>query len=210
MVISSNQRIMNKDAHNDVRTKIVKAAQDRLWHYGFKKTTIDEIAADAGIGKGTIYLHFSSKEEIALEIMAQFKKQSLAQVRLLAVNQELPLLVRIKEMLLQPILASHARCSQSPAALEMVTSVRPNLHARLKPFLHEELAILAQVLDEGNLQGIFSIDDTRATAQTLKHMCAGFWPPFPCVTGEKAIQDAVSDIVTMAYRGFKGQKQAAE
>lgn len=201
---------MNKDEQTDVRAKIVKAAQERLWHYGFRKTTIDEIAADAGIGKGTIYLHFSSKEEIALEIMAQFKKQSLAEVRLVAANQELPILARIKEILLQPILMSHARCSQSPAALEMVTSVRPNLHAHLKPFLQEELAILAQVLKEGNLQGLFSIDDTVATAQILKNMCAGFWPPFPCITGEKEIQEAISGIVDLAYGGFQGETRAAE
>jgi AcrR family transcriptional regulator len=201
---------MNKDTYADVRAKIVQAAQERLWHYGFRKTTIEEIAADAGIGKGTIYLHFSSKEEIALEIMAQFKKQSLAEVRTLAVNYERPILTRIKEMLIQPILMSHGRCSQSPAALEMMTSIRPNIHAHLKPFLQQELEIIARVLEEGNSQGIFSIDDTIATAQTLKYMCAGFWPPFPCLTGEKDIRDAVSRIVDMAYCGFKAGSRDAE
>ncbi len=210
MVISNNSRNTNKDTHTDVRAKIVRAAQERLWHYGFKKTTIDEIAADAGIGKGTIYLHFSSKEDIALEIMAQFKKQSLAEVRILAGNRELPILTRIKEMLLLPILMSHARCSQSPAAIEMVTSIRPNIHAHLKPFLQEELEMLAQVLEEGNSQGIFAIDDTEEAAQTLKNMCAGFWPPFPCITGEKAIREAVSSIVEMAYSGFRAGNRAAE
>ncbi len=200
---------MNKDAHNDVRAKIIQAAQSRLWHYGFKKTTIDEIAADAGVGKGTIYLHFSSKEEIALEIMARFKKQSLAEVRQLAANQNLPVLARIKEMLLQPILLSHTRCSQSPAALELVISVGPNIQAHLKPFLHEELTILAQVLEEGNAQGVFCIDDSMTTARTLKNMCAGFWPPFPAVSGEKALREAVSGIVDLAYVGFREGNRAA-
>lgn len=208
MVISSNQCSVNKDAPANVRAKILLAAQERLWHYGFKKTTIDEIAADAGIGKGTIYLHFSSKEEIALEIIAQFKRESLDEVRRLAFDPQKTVTARLKDVLLQPILMSHARCSQSPAALEMLTSIRPNIEAYLKPILQEELAIMAQVLEAGNLQGIYSINDTIATARTLKQMCSGFWMPFPCVAGEAAIREAVSDIVDLACSGFR-QAEAA-
>jgi len=40
-------------------------------------------------------------------------------------------------------------------------------------------------------------------------MCAGFWPPFPCITGEEAIQEAVSRIVELAYCGFRAGYQAA-
>ena len=42
-------------------------ATDRLLaRFGYKKMTIDDLAQEVGIGKGTVYLHFSSKEEIAL------------------------------------------------------------------------------------------------------------------------------------------------
>lgn len=209
MVISSNLRNLHKDAHSEVRTKIVQAAEERLWHFGFKKTTIDEIAADAGIGKGTIYLHFGSKEEIALEIIAQFKQQSLDTQRTLAADQSQPILDRIKAVLLHPILMSHTRCSQSPAAVEFITSIRPNITAHLEPFVQQEQEILAQVLEEGNLRGIFRIDDTKATAQTLKRMCAGFLPPFPILTGERAISEAVSSMVELACHGFRAEGAAA-
>ena len=70
--------------HGDVRQKILDAAQHRLWHYGYKKTTIDEIASDAGVGKGTVYLHFDSKEDIGLAIMAQYKETSLHEIEAVA------------------------------------------------------------------------------------------------------------------------------
>lgn len=38
------------------------AAKENFNRYGFRKTTIDDIAKDAGVGKGTIYLHFNNKE----------------------------------------------------------------------------------------------------------------------------------------------------
>jgi len=201
---------MNRDPHNEVREKIVQAAQERLWHYGFKKTTIEEIAADAGIGKGTIYLHFNSKEDIALEIVMQYKKQSLEQIRAAAADESLPLLHRIKKMLTLPILAAQERYSRSPATLEMVTAIRPTIQNHLKPLLQEEVAVLAQVLDQGNSLGELAIDDTRHAAQTLKNMCSGFWPPYPCVSGSEAMTAAISDIVDMALAGCGAKRAAAK
>ncbi|GAB6089972.1 hypothetical protein JCM12856_15650 [Spirochaeta dissipatitropha] len=40
---------------------------------GVQKTTIDELAAAAGIAKGSFYRFFQSKEELALEILADWE-----------------------------------------------------------------------------------------------------------------------------------------
>ena len=40
---------------------------------GFESPTIDEIAAAAGTGKGTVYNYFSTKEEILVEFMVEFE-----------------------------------------------------------------------------------------------------------------------------------------
>ena len=50
----------------DIRDLILEAADRLLARYGYKKMTIDDLAQEVGVGKGTIYLHFSSKEEVAL------------------------------------------------------------------------------------------------------------------------------------------------
>ena len=52
------------------REMILEAAQGRFQRFGFSKTTMEEIATDAGISKGTIYLYFPAKEDIFTEIMA--------------------------------------------------------------------------------------------------------------------------------------------
>src|SRR5687767_15825836 len=48
------------------REAILDATDRLLAKYGYKKMTIDDLAAEVGIGKGSVYLHFTSKEEIAL------------------------------------------------------------------------------------------------------------------------------------------------
>jgi AcrR family transcriptional regulator len=47
---------------------ILKAAEDVLMEKGYHETSIDEIAARVGIAKGTVYLHFPSKEDLVVAI----------------------------------------------------------------------------------------------------------------------------------------------
>ncbi|MBU1672604.1 MAG: TetR/AcrR family transcriptional regulator [Actinobacteria bacterium] len=49
--------------------RILDVAKKRFLHYGYRKTTVDEIAADAGIGKASIYLLFKNKEDILLQLI---------------------------------------------------------------------------------------------------------------------------------------------
>ena len=44
--------------------RILEAAQSLLLYYGYDKTTVSDIAREAGISKGAVYLHFSSKEAL--------------------------------------------------------------------------------------------------------------------------------------------------
>lgn len=42
--------------------RILDAAGDQLVRLGYRKVTIDDIAKQAGVGKGTVYLHWRTKE----------------------------------------------------------------------------------------------------------------------------------------------------
>jgi AcrR family transcriptional regulator len=50
----------------DVYDAILDAAERLLARYGYRKMTMDDLAREAGIGKGTKYLHFPSKQEVVL------------------------------------------------------------------------------------------------------------------------------------------------
>lgn len=53
------------------KIKNIKKAKELFLIYGVKKTTVDEIAKAAGIGKGTVYLYFSSKDDIVSDLAIQ-------------------------------------------------------------------------------------------------------------------------------------------
>lgn len=50
----------------EVRAAFLDAADHLLARYGYRKMTMEDIAQEVGTGKGTIYLHFESKEEVTL------------------------------------------------------------------------------------------------------------------------------------------------
>ncbi|MEM7112845.1 MAG: TetR/AcrR family transcriptional regulator [Chloroflexota bacterium] len=55
---------MTKSDNEARKQRILDAAADLFVHYGYDKTAVSDIARNAGVSKGAIYLHFSSKDEL--------------------------------------------------------------------------------------------------------------------------------------------------
>src|SRR5208282_2407967 len=43
---------------------ILDSASDLLLRWGYKRITMEDVAKQAGIGKGTLYLHWKTREEL--------------------------------------------------------------------------------------------------------------------------------------------------
>ncbi len=52
------------DERQQREERILDAAATLLVRWGYRKTTIDDVAREAGVGKGTIYLHWRDKNEL--------------------------------------------------------------------------------------------------------------------------------------------------
>src|SRR3954452_1753677 len=50
----------------EAREIILRGVEKLLARHGYRKMTMDQLAQEVGIGKGTIYLYFPSKEELVL------------------------------------------------------------------------------------------------------------------------------------------------
>ncbi|MGD0621983.1 MAG: TetR/AcrR family transcriptional regulator [Thermacetogeniaceae bacterium] len=65
--ISSGKFIKHNVFQGDIiemRERVIHSAREQIQKYGFRKFTIDDIAADLGISTKTIYKYFQSKNEI--------------------------------------------------------------------------------------------------------------------------------------------------
>jgi len=63
---------------------ILQVAEEVLMEKGYYETSIDEIASRVGIAKGTVYLHFPSKEDLLVAIMMREIRQLIDNVKRIA------------------------------------------------------------------------------------------------------------------------------
>lgn len=64
----------------DKKTAIYNQAATIFANKGFANTTVDEIAAAAGLAKGTVYYHFKSKEELLFSLIEQGVEKFVVQI----------------------------------------------------------------------------------------------------------------------------------
>lgn len=73
-------RSLKEKQRQERETLILKVAEDVLMEKGYHETSIDEIAARVGIAKGTVYLHFPSKEDLVIAIFERDMQQLLQSI----------------------------------------------------------------------------------------------------------------------------------
>jgi AcrR family transcriptional regulator len=163
----------------ETRRAILEAARKRFLHYGFKKTTIDEIAADAGIGKGTVYLYFDNKEELLLTLAREVKRNVTDQMRAITESLASPE-EKLRRMLLAAVLSVHDVAQVTVHGTELVNELlSPRLMECGQPERKAQLELLTQVLTEGD----FDLPGTPAEAASLFLLAmVPFFPPYlnPC------------------------------
>lgn len=62
------------------RTRLLQAATKLFQSRGYQHTSVEEIAREAGLAKGTVYVHFKNKQELLLHAIAEEKKRLLQTV----------------------------------------------------------------------------------------------------------------------------------
>ncbi len=64
-------RIFKDDDKARIRETLLEKGRELISRVGLKKTTVDELAAAAGIAKGTFYHFFGSKEELCFALLGR-------------------------------------------------------------------------------------------------------------------------------------------
>jgi AcrR family transcriptional regulator len=188
------------------RDAILDATDRLLARYGYKKMTIDDLANEVGIGKGSVYLHFSSKEEIALShidrIIERLKK-NLREIASSKTSSE----TRLINMLVERVMFRFDSVQHYSQSLnELLAHLRPKLLERRKRYFDEEARIFVTLLDEGKRSGHFSIRNSMETAETLL-LATNSLLPYSLSTqelGERGeIKDKVGRLAKLLVAGLK-------
>ena len=165
--IESKVSMKHNLQRENIRDEILNATDKLLARFGYAKMTIDDLAREVGIGKGTIYLYFSSKEEIALSHVDRIVERMKERLREIAAEDTAPD-ERLREMLLTRVLFRFDSVQHYTQSLnDLLAALRPRLLARRRRYFEEEAEIFAEVLREGRKIKTFGIEDEIETAKSL-------------------------------------------
>jgi AcrR family transcriptional regulator len=172
-----------------VKDAILDATEELLTRYGYKKMTIDDLAREVGIGKGTVYLHFPSKEEIALSHVDRIIERLKTRLWDTAGSSLSPDL-KIKKMLVERVMYRFDAVQHYTISLnEMMAQIRPRLLERRQRYFEEEAVAFAAVLSQGKESGVFAAN-AEETARLLL-IATNSLLPYSLSTNELGSRDEI-------------------
>jgi len=196
-----------RDAVQTIGTRdaILDATDRLLARYGYKKMTIDDLAHEVGIGKGSVYLHFSSKEEIVLSHIDRIIERLKGRLREIAEKRS-GVERRLGDMLVERVIYRFDSVQHYTQSLnDLLSHVRPKLLERRKRYFDEESRIFSAVIVEGQAAGVFAAGDPADLAQTLLNATNSLLPYSLSTAelGERAdIEKRTRKIAAVLIRGL--------
>ena len=184
-----------------VREKIINTAGHIFSRYGFRKTTIEEIANALKMGKSSIYYYFKSKEEI-------FEAVVLHEANIL--RNELTTTIKAVE---SPIDKMRNYVFVRMKAFEKLSNYYnaifdknldhfnfiENIRAK---YDREELAILRLILYHGARKKVFNILNSEYTALAIQTTLKGLEVPLFWKKKEVNIQNRLDAILDVLFNGI--------
>jgi AcrR family transcriptional regulator len=190
----------------NTREAILDATDRLLSQFGYRKMTIDDLAREVGIGKGSIYLHFTSKEEVALSHIDRIISRLKDKLQAIA-DQPRSVDERLQEMLLQRVLYRFDSVQHYSKGMdEMLAHIRASLLERRKRYFEEEAGILAKVIAEGQSSDVLVPGDPEDIARSLIFATNALLPYSLSVNelGDRAvISDRTRKTAEILIRGLK-------
>jgi AcrR family transcriptional regulator len=190
--------MINKE---EFKKKIIITAGQIFSRYGFKKTTMDEIARALQMGKSSIYYYFESKEEI-------FEAVVLREANIL--RNELTNSIKAVE---SPVEKMRNYVFVRMKAFEKLSNYYnaifdKNLHhfdfienIRAK-YDREELAILRLIIYMGIQQRVFNVKNSEYTALAIQTTLKGLEVPLFWMKREVNIEARLNMILEVLFNGI--------
>ncbi len=184
------------------REQILQAAERLLEHYGPQKTTMADVAREAGIGVGSVYLEFPSKEAI-IEALSKARHEAvLAAMRSAATKVGKSWSERLADMMLIRLEAYLDQASSGAHARDLFHCASPAVKNVSVWFHQEECALLTDLLAQAAADGEFELTNVALTAQAILRAYSSFTPPWILCTDADEARGLARALHEIVLRGI--------
>lgn len=190
--------MVNKEEY---RRKIIKTAGQIFSRYGFKKTTMEEIARALKMGKSSIYYYYQSKEEIFEAVV--LNEANLLRNELTAAIKSVDspiekmrnyVFVRMKTF---EKMANYynAIFDKNLDHFEFIEKIR-------EKYDRVEIAIIRLILYDGARKHVFNVKNSEYTAMAIQTTLKGLEVPLFWKKREVHIEERLNAILDVLFYGI--------
>jgi AcrR family transcriptional regulator len=190
--------VVQKD---NVRIEIVQVASKIFTRFGFKKTTMEEIAFASRKGKSSIYYYFPSKEDIFRAVVEKEAEELKKELKRAISNVEDPIeqlrtFILFRMHKLKTLTNFYAALkSDYLNHLEFIEKIR-------KEYDRNEIEIVKNILRSGIDNGEFVIDDPELAAVALVTAMKGLEIPLFIKKEHGNIEDRLDNLIKFLFYGL--------
>ncbi|MCJ8008880.1 TetR family transcriptional regulator [Lederbergia wuyishanensis] len=203
-----NFQVSSQKTFLDTKTKILDSANKVFGKYGYEGATLDLIAEDAGMTKGAVYWHFSSKGDLFIELINKSLRDLISELpsQLEAVFQFPEPETALNSLLKSQFQVCEEENDDQPTLFFEFISQRRDTEVKEK--LNEAFANLfaetAKILRKLQKRGLISENvDSEALSVTLHGLINGMvlmWTVSPRAAPLTQLVDSISKVI---WEGIK-------
>lgn len=179
------------------RHRILRAAERLFLHYGPAKTTMADIARTVGVGVGSLYLDFTSKEQIVSELAAEKSRFVAGRMRD-AARAASAAPERVAAALTGRVLALLELASDGEHACDLMRCSK----SRDFTLGEEPRAVLRELLEQGASCGELAVDDPDRVIDTVEAAFGALSPPYVYQLEREVAEDKARRLATLIARGL--------
>jgi len=190
--------MVNKE---EFRRKIIISAGTIFSRYGFKKTTMDEIAKALKMGKSSIYYYFSSKEEI-FEAVVLYEANVLRNELTKAIKSVDSPVEKVRNYVFVRMKTFEKLSNYHNAIFDKNLDHFDFIEQIRLKYDREELAILRLLLYHGARKKVFNVTNSSYTALAIQTSLKGLEVPLFWQKKEVDIEERLNGILDVLFHGI--------
>ncbi len=183
------------------RELIQKTALKIFGKKGLKKTTMDDIAREARIGKGTIYHYYESKEQMFCDLLESKISESIKIIKERVTAETEP-----ENRLRAYLSARFGVMRDFPKIFSSFREDYVNFYSYVRKsenkFADFAAAIIWQCLKEGVEKGVFEIEDIEFTVFAAMEGIKAFEYPFALEESQEEMNRKINLLINIFMKGI--------
>jgi AcrR family transcriptional regulator len=200
-IVSKGEYVDGAASETALVHRIVEAAGALFLSRGFVRVTANDIAAEVGISKATLYKKFRSKEEILRAVVREVMTEIAARVDALIRDESLGFVERLARLF---AFVGGQISRFGPLLMRDIQKAAPAVWKEVEGFRREKLlANFKTILAAGHKQGLFRGDiDLNLLLEIFLRLVEAFVNPAEILRTGKSPTEAFASIIKVFFQGI--------